>query len=75
MDPDVFFFNFRPTVLNYGVQELRVRLATADLLPLPMAQIAEHAMYVYFNQIKTQMLMIVVLKFQNTLVKKALIPW
>ena len=38
------FFNFRPTMLNYGVQELRVRLATADLLPLPMAQIAEHAM-------------------------------
>ena len=46
-----FFFNFRPTVLHCGVQELWVRLVTADLLPLLMAQIAEHAMYVYFNQI------------------------
>lgn len=62
-------------MLNCGVQELRVRLATADLLPLPMAQIADYAMYVYFNKKKTQLLMIVVLKFRTTLVKKALIPW
>lgn len=62
-------------MLNCGVQELRVRLATADLLPLPMAQIADYAMYVYFNKKKPQLLMIVVLKFRTTLVKKALIPW
>ena len=60
------FVNFRPAVLNCGVQEQRVRLATADLLPLPMVQVADHAMYVHFNQMIIQLLMTVVLKYQNT---------
>ena len=44
------FFNFRPTVLNCGVKKLQVRLATVDLGHLPMVQVADHVMYVYFNQ-------------------------
>ena len=62
------FSNFRPAVLNCGVQE-RVRLVTVFLLPLPMVQVADHAMYVHFNQTIIQLLMTVVLKRPNTVIK------